>query len=187
MIAELSGDEKYYGNYADPAIFNKAQQKYDVRWSTADEYLDAKIKAPKIMWLRANNDEMSTRNAIGELLQLNAGVTNLFTSESPAPALYFLKKNDKNNLNGCNHVINQLQAAKHKKIGTFNGKDEYSDERDGNVADHAYDPLRYYCIIPKMNDLPEKPIEIPQFSFNGHLRRTRINRFRNYKGRGLGR
>lgn len=189
QIAQLSGDEKYHGNYADPSIFNKAQQKYDIRWSTADEYLDGKIKAPKIMWLRANNDEMSTRNAIGELLQLNPGVVNPFTeaNKGGAPSLYFIKKNDRNALTGCSHVINQLQAAKHKKIGTFNGKDEYSDERDSGVADHAYDPLRYYCIIPKMADLPEKPIEIPQFSFNSHFRRTKINRFRSYKGKGLGR
>lgn len=187
MIAELGKDEKYHGSYADPEIFGQKHQKYDVRWSTADEYLDGKIKAPKIMWLRANNDEMSTRNAIGELLKLDHYSINPFSGESPSPLLYFIKRNERVHPHGCSHVINQTQAARHKKIGTFNGKDEYSDERDPGVTDHALDPLRYYCIIPKMTELAQKPIEVPQFSFNNHLKQRRLTRFRSYKGRGIGR
>jgi hypothetical protein len=186
-IAALSGDEKYYGNYADPAIFKKNQQKYGGYWTTADEYLDHRIAAPAIMWTPADNNEMATRNAVGEMLALDPRIINPITGQTPAPAMYFLKKDQAKNSQGCSHVITQTQSARHKKIGSLNGTVIYSDERDPNIDDHAYDPLRYYSIMPKTNELPETPLEVPQFSFAKHLEKRRMNRFRQFGGSIYGR
>lgn len=175
-IASLSGDEKYYGNYADPAIFKKNQQKYGGSWTTADEYLDRRLKAPPIMWTPADNNEMATRNAVGEMLVLDPSVVHPITG-GVGPAMYFLRKDQEHNLHGCSHVITQTQSARHKKIGSVNGQDVYSDERDPNVTDHAYDPLRYYSIMPKTNELPDAPTIVPQFSFAAHLGRRRMNKY----------
>lgn len=186
-IATLSGDEKYYANYADPAIFKKNQQKYGGSWTTADEYRDTRLKAPPIMWLPADNNEMATRNAVGEMLVLDSLIQHPITGIYGAPAVYFLKKDQNRYTHGCSHVITQTQSARHKKIGSVNGQDMYSDERDDNVADHAYDPLRYYSVMPKLHELPESPIEKPQFSFASHLDRRRMNKYRQYGGRLIGR
>lgn len=186
-IAALSGDEKYHGNYADPAIFKKNQQKYGGSWTTADEYLDRRLKAPPIMWTPADNNEMATRNAVGEMFVLDPLIVHPITGGTPAPAMYFLKKDQSRYLHGASHVITQTQSARHKKIGTVNGADVYSDERDPNVADHAYDPLRYYSIMPKTNELPERPVEVPQFSFARHMEKRRMNRFTGYAKRIYGR
>lgn len=186
-IAALSGDEKYYGNYADPAIFKKNQQKYGGSWTTADEYLDRRLKAPPIMWTPADNNEMATRNAVGEMLVLDNNITHPITGISPSPAMLFIRKDQQRYPNGCSHVISQTQSARHKKIGSVNGEDVYSDERDPNVADHSYDPFRYYSIMPKTNELPDKPIDVPQFSFAKHMERRRMQRFKVTGGRGYGR
>lgn len=176
-IAALSGDEKYHGNYADPAIFKKNQQKYGGSWTTADEYMDRRLKAPPISWMPADNNEMATRNAVGEMLVLDPLIIHPITGASPAPAMYFLRKDMTHYPSGCSHAITQTQSARHKKIGSVNGQDIYSDERDPNVTDHAYDPVRYYSIMPKTSELPERPIDVPQFSFAKHLEKRRMNRF----------
>lgn len=181
-ISSLSGDERYHGNYADPAIFKKNQQKYGGSWTTADEYLDHRLKAPPIMWRPADNNEMATRNAVGELLILDHSTIHPITGTSPSPAVLFLRRDEQKNPNGCAHIITQTQSARHKKIGSVNGDDIYSDERDPNVEDHAYDLLRYYAIMPKTNELPDKPVDIPQYSFAKHLERRRMNKYRNLGG-----
>lgn len=186
-IAALSGDEKYYANFADPAIFKKNQQKYGGSWTTADEYMDRRLKAPPIVWLPADNNEMATRNAVGEMLVLDPLITSFISGEMGMPAMYFLKKDQSKYPHGCSHVITQAQSARHKKIGSVNGQDVYSDDRDPNVPDHAYDPLRYYSVMPKTNELPERPPEIPQYSFAAHMQKRRLNRFKVQKGRGYGR
>lgn len=185
MIHQLSIDEKYYGNYADPQIFKKTQQKYGGFWTTAEDYTDNRhltpdeiIKAPPICWQPADNAEMSSRDAIHELLQLDDAAFNPITHEMGGPAMYFIKKHAVEYPNGCANVIQQTQAAKRKKIGNENGEDIYSDER-ADSPDHSYDPFRYYSLIPKMGNLPERPKVAPQFSFNNHL--AKVRRYRSYR------
>lgn len=182
-IQSLSGSEHYIANYADPAIFKKTSQKYGGNWTVADEYLDHRIPAKAIIWLPADNNEMATRNAVSEMLSLDPEVISPFSNETPAPLMYFIKRSP-DYPHGCSRVITETQSARHKKIGHDNGKDIYSDERDPNVPDHAYDPLRYYSVMPKSSGLIETPKEIPQFSFARH---KKLNRYRSYGGRGYGR
>lgn len=183
QIAYLSKDEKYYGNFADPQIFKKTSQKYGGFWTTADDYIDHTgwsaeeyLKAPGITWQPADNNEMPTRDAVHELLQLDTNIINPLTGESPAPALYFIQRHNVEYPHGVAFAIQQTQGARRKKIASINGEDIYSDERaDG--ADHAYDPVRYYAIMPKTMELPKQPTEMPQFSFNRHLMKTRRKRY----------
>lgn len=183
QIAYLSKDERYYGNYADPQIFKKTTQKYGGFWTVANDYTDyigyndeERKKAPAICWTPADNNEMSCRDAVNELLLLDDNVFNPITGIFGAPSLYFLKRHAVEYPNGVVNAIGQLQAAKRKKIDNINGEDIYSDERDPNVIDHAYDPIRYYAIMPKTQNLPETPKEIPQFSFRRHLNKVRRSR-----------
>lgn len=178
-IHALSAGERYNANYADPAIFKKNSQKNGGFWSVADEYITRKITAPPIMWQPADNNEMACRNAVGELLLPYADIYHPVTGEPDSPALYFLKKGW-SNPNGCEKVILQTMSARRKKIGSVNGTDIYSDERDPNIEDHAYDPLRYYAIMPKAHGLPEKPTDAPEFSFNRYLGKKRLVRHRIY-------
>lgn len=185
-IHALSAGERYQANYADPAIFKKASQKYGGFWTTADDYLDyrdytdkEKADAPAICWLPADNNEMPCRDAIHELLQLDANVIHPISGEPDSPMLYFIKKHPEYPF-GANFVISQTQAAKKKKIGTENGEDYYSDERDPSVPDHAHDPLRYYAIMPKTNSIPTRPREAPMFSFNRHL--SKVRKYRKVNG-----
>jgi hypothetical protein len=177
-IAALSADERYHGNFADPAIFKKNQQKYGGFWRTADDYLDhtgwteAELKkAPAITWEPADNNEMSCRDAIQEMLQLDPEVYHPITGEPNSPSLYFIRRHPEYP-HGVAMALAQTQSARRKRIAVINGEEIYSDERaDGD--DHAYDPVRYYAIMPKTYSLPVKPAMIPQFSFNNHLMKRR--------------
>jgi hypothetical protein len=184
-IAHLSAGEKYYGNYADPQIFKKTTQKYGGFWTNADDYTDfhgftesERQRIPAIVWTPADNNESSCRDAVSELLELDENTFNPITGEPNSPALYFLIRHPVEYSQGASAVVQQLQAAKYKKVDTINGEAIYSDERDPGVPDHAYDPLRYYAIMRKMNDLPEIPRDSPERSFNRILQKRRFNRFR---------
>lgn len=188
MIAQLSGAERYYGNFADPDIFKKHSQKFGGFWTVADDYIDnreytmeERLKAPSIVWQPADNNEMSCRDAVSELLTLDPLIYNPMSIEPMAPALYFIKQHNTEYPHGCSQSIAQLQSAKRRKIDNINGEDVYSDERDPNVTDHAYDPIRYYSIMPKTRELPQSPKESPQFSFNRHLSKVRRNKGRTYR------
>lgn len=174
-ISTLSGDEKYAGNYADPDIFRKHSQKYGGRWTVADEYFDSRINKPPIIWQPADNNEMATRNAIGEMLQFDPMCLHPMGCLA-CPQILFLKRHTEYNPNGVAHVISQTQSARFKKIGSVNGEDIYSDDR-AEDEDHALDPLRYFSLIPKMTNLPSQPAEVPQFSFANHLKKQRMNRY----------
>lgn len=184
-IAALSGSERYTGNYADPAIFKKNSQKAGGFWSVADSYLakDKYNTAPPIAWSPADNNELATRNALGEMLLLDKDIHHPITNEPNSPALYFIRKSPAYPF-GASHCIQQLKSAKRKKIGQVDGQDIYSDERVGG-EDHALDPLRYYSLIPKTVDQPEAPREMPQFSFNRHM--AKVRRYQLYRGRFVGR
>lgn len=147
-IHDLSEDERYSGNYADPSIFHKASQKQGGFWSVSLEYLttDVAIKAPPIAWIPADNNEFSTRNRINELLRYNEQYTHPITGVCPAPGLYFIKRSE-DYTNGAYHSISQLQAQRRKLLGYFEGKAIYTDDREDGVTDHAYDPTRYYVAM----------------------------------------
>jgi len=160
-IAELSGDERYTSNFADPQIFKKSSQKDGGFWTTADEYLDTQLSAfgtnggvvnscPPLAWIPADNNEFATRNRINELLAArNTHITgarnlNLVAPDtSSAPALYFIKKTPSYQ-NGCFHAISELQSQRRKSLGYIDGKQIFCDDREESIADHAYDCIRYY-------------------------------------------
>lgn len=163
-IAALSQNENYVNNLADPSIFKKTSQKYGGRWSVSDEYgdpniffdLDKKTPCPQLYWSPADNDELSTRNRISELLLHSRSVSHPVSNVSPSPRLFFVKKTQEWP-NGCNHAITELKAQRREKIGNVNGKDLFSDDRDPNISDHSYDCIRYFCASHQTAPHPQKP------------------------------
>lgn len=146
-IIDLSENEVYSGNYADPSIFHKSSQKNGGFWSVANEYLTRKdIKAPPICWIPADNNEFATRNRINELLRNNEQFKHPITGISPAPGIYFIKRSE-DYPNGAYHSISQLQSQRRKLLGYYEGKAVYTDDREEGVTDHAYDPIRYYVAM----------------------------------------
>jgi hypothetical protein len=148
-IVELSGDETYVRNLADPSIFKKQSEKYGGFWTVADEYADSKIEGqnsevPPLYWSPADNNEFATRNRINELLKINPIVPHPVTGVVGAPRLYFIKKSP-NHPFGCEHVIRETSSQKKKLLAEINGKKIYCDEREEGLADHSYDDLRYFC------------------------------------------
>lgn len=145
-ISDLSADEYYSGNYADPQIFKKTAQKEGGYWTVSDEYTTTDINAPALGWSPADNNEFATRNRINELLRPSARFKHPVTGVSPAPGIYFIKSSPDYPY-GCKEAIKQLGAQRRELIGTIDGKSVYSDDRDGNVPDHAYDPIRYFVAM----------------------------------------
>jgi len=145
-----NGDpEKYVGNWADPQIFKKENQKYGGFWSDADEYSDKRIEGPSLYWNPADNNELATRNRINEYLKPSATVKHPITGKEGAPRLYFIKRpaGVSRSSIGCYQAILQTKAQKREQIGTINGKPIFSDDRDEKITDHAYDPIRYFCAM----------------------------------------
>jgi hypothetical protein len=161
-ISDLSRDENYAGNYADPSIFKKSTQKNGAFWTVADEYLTLDIKASPIYWEAADNNEYATRNRINELLNKSDEFTHPVTGERHAPGLYFIKKRSDHNF-GCYNAIDQLLAQRREELGSDNGRIIYADDRDTSITDHAYDPIRYFVAMHSRG-LKNKRREIPQRS-----------------------
>lgn len=164
-INKLSENETYINNLADPAIFKKTSQKYGGKWSVSDEYGDPNIieldsenktPCPQLYWSPADNDELSTRNRISELLLNSRSISNPVNGNRPSPRLYFIKRSE-NYPSGCYNAISQLRSQKREKVGNINGKDIFSDERNPNIPDHAYDCLRYYVASHSNSPAPQKP------------------------------
>ena len=153
-INDLSENDKYSNNWADPQIFKKTAQKQGGFWTVADEYLTRDNEGPPLYWQPADNNEFSTRNRINELLRFNKQYTHPITGQSPAPGIYFIKRSG-DYANGCYHAISQLQSQRRKLLGYFEGKAIYTDDREEGVTDHAYDPIRYYIAMHGSG----KPIE----------------------------
>jgi len=169
-ISDLTEGLIISGDFADPQIFKKENQKNGGFWSVAQEYYDEdEISAPPINWLPADNNELATRNRINELLKPNERNFHPITHESPAPVIYFIKRSPKY-LWGCFHVITQTQSQRRELVGSLNGKSIYSDNRDRNIVDHAYDTLRYY-ISQHNKGMIDKVQEPPRRSF------ARYNKF----------
>ena len=81
---------------------------------------------------------------MNELLTLRLNLKHPLTGEEGAPMLYFVKKTPEYP-NGCVHSISETRQQQRKKIGEENGKILFSEDRDKNVPDHAYDCVRYYA------------------------------------------
>lgn len=148
-ISELSGDEKYSGNYADPQIFKKTAQKDGGFWTTALEYLDTKIEAPPLNWIPADNNEFATRNRINELLKTRRTLNTNLTDPSKTlevPGICFIKRSA-DYPNGAYHAINELQSQRRKSLGYVDGKQIFCDDREDSIADHAYDCVRYFTAM----------------------------------------
>jgi hypothetical protein len=145
-ITDLSRNENYSGNYADPQIFKKTAQKQGGFWSVADEYRDSDLQAPELYWTSADNNEFATRNRINELLLPSGRFRHPITKESPAPGLYFIRATNLYS-EGCRESIRQIGAQRKKLLGTVDGKSVYSDDRDDHIPDHAYDPIRYFVAM----------------------------------------
>lgn len=144
-ILGLSEGESYTFNLADPSIFNKTIQRREGWISPADEYADT-TGLPghtAIFWAKATNDEMGIRNRINEYLRCDPDRIHPFTQRRGAPRLFFLKRAEDYPW-GCSHAIRELKAQRREKIGSENGKDIWSDDRDEGTPDHAYDPIRYF-------------------------------------------
>jgi hypothetical protein len=146
--------EQYQASIMDPDIFKKRSEKQGSMWSVADEYASVAgpLKdVPAIHWLPGDNNEFMTRNMVNELLKPREDVKHPITGKPFAPTLYYLKRSEAYP-DGCEKSISQLQSQKRKQISVVNGQPIYSDDRDENVADHAYDPLRYFAATrPQFN------------------------------------
>lgn len=162
-ISALSGNEHYFRNLIDPQCAKKTLQKYGGTWTHIDEYADPKIEAPPIYWEPADNNELSTRNRISELLQINLSIKHPVTQQQGAPKLYFIERSPEYP-NGCYHAIQQIKSQKREKVGQINGKDIFSDDRAEGVTDHAYDPIRYY-VASHSSGLSEPRRTVPKGSF----------------------
>lgn len=158
-IYDLSENEEYTANYADPQIFKKTAQKDGGFWSVADEYGTSDTDAPELTWLPADNNEFATRNRINELLQLR--YVHPVSQERNSPGLYFIKATTEYPY-GCKESFKQLGAQRKKVLGTLNGKTIYADDRDDTV-DHAYDCVRYY--VAMHGSQPNRNRRIPRHSF----------------------
>lgn len=147
-IRDLSDDEVYSGNFADPQIFKKTSQKDGGFWTVADEYSDLKLDSPPLHWIPADNNEHATRNRINELLKR----TNI----------QFIKRSTEYP-NGCFYAINELQSQRRKSLGYIDGKQIFCDDREESVADHAYDCVRYFVAMHGSGrSLPQR--RVPQNS-----------------------
>lgn len=162
-INDLSGNESYSGNYADPSIFRKSSQKDGGFWTVADEYLTKSVEGKSLHWLPADNNEYATRNRINELLRSTLRNRHPITGESPAPGIYFIKRSTDYQF-GCYHSINELGSQRRKLIGYSEGTAIYSDDREESVADHGYDCIRYQIAMHGASKI-EKPSPIKPNSF----------------------
>jgi hypothetical protein len=145
-IWELSQDEAYTFNFADPSIFSPSYQSATRgRYSPADEYMSVE-NAPKetaIYWSAGDNNEMGTRNRINEYLRVDPDRINPFTGKPGSPRLFFIMQGDEYP-HGCDQVVRQLRSQKRVSSGTDLGSTVYTDDRNEDIPDHAYDPLRYF-------------------------------------------
>lgn len=160
-VYELSEPERrmglsYQTRLADPSIFAPIAQKGGRRWSVSAEWAD-RLELPRptaIDWTAANNEELTTRNRINEFLKMDELRVHPVTRTSPAPRLYILSAT-KTYPFGCTRLLSELRSQRREKIGTVDGRDIFSDDRDDTVPDHAYDCLRYRISVPGMAAPPQ--------------------------------
>lgn len=144
-ISGLSEYEVYDNNLADPSIFHQMPAKQGGRFSVADEYADV-VDQPRdtaIFWQAADNNELGTRNRINEYLRFDEDRIHPVTRQRGSARLFFVSANDRYP-QGVYHALRETRSQRRVKIGTDLGKPVFSDERDPDIVDHAYDPVRYF-------------------------------------------
>ena len=172
-ITDLSRDEYYSANIADPSIFKKTMEKFGGRWNVASEYLDSDLDGIGISWLPGDNNEFATRNRINELLRFDKDLINPITNEIGSPRMFFFRKSvEFISEYGTYHAIRQLKAQKKTLLDTINGKNIYSDDRDDRVTDHAYDCIRYFC-ASHLKSYPDPVRKPSERSFLGLVKRIK--------------
>lgn len=168
-------EEDYLGDYADPQIFKKTGQKSSGLFSVADEYCDEdELTGPPLYWQAADNNEYATRNRINELLTLNGKFSHPITGESPAPGIYFISFDLDIYPYGIKNALLQIKNQKRVLVGSINGKNIYTEERDDRIVDHAYDTVRYDIAMHNTIKLEEvkKPSKRSFAYFNALLKRN---------------
>jgi hypothetical protein len=143
-IAGLSEYEHYEQDLADPSIFHTMPSKKGGRFSIADEYAEV-VDQPRhtaIFWTAADNNELGTRNRVNEYLRFEPTRVHPITRERGCGRLFFVTANEAYP-QGVMHALTQTRSQRRVKIGTNLGKPVFSDERDPDIVDHAYDPVRY--------------------------------------------
>lgn len=145
-ITSLSENEEYVNNFCDPHMYDKASQAKGGLYSVVDEYNDTDLDGPPLFWQKADNNEFSTRNRINELLSPSGRFRHPLTQETPAPGIYFIQSGLEYP-NGCREIIRQTGAQRKKLLGTYEGKSLYTEDRDDDIVDHAYDTLRYFVAM----------------------------------------
>lgn len=146
-ITKLSEGERYRTNVADPSIFSPTMQKHAGRWSVDQEYSD-RVNLPAdtaIDWDKGDNDELSSRNAISEYLRVDPDRIHPVTKEKGAPRMFFLMSSPYYPL-GCERLVTEIKSQRRVKEGEQEGRPIFTDERDENVPDHAYDCARYLAL-----------------------------------------
>lgn len=155
-IQIMSDREHYHENLADPSIFAKTMRRgADNRctWSVADEYLDRGMYKAQtaIAWSKANNDEFSTRNRINEYLRFDEAHINPFTNQRGSPRLFFITQSPEYP-DGCVHAHRETGAQRLVLLPD----ETFSQERDEEISDHAYDCTRY-LMAARQAIKPAKP------------------------------
>jgi len=179
-IYELSIGEEYVDDIADPQIFKKTQQSISGTkagfWTVAMEYSDTEEitdqDSPPIHWTAGDNNEYATRNRLNELLSVNPKYFHPITKVSPAPGIFFVKKSP-SFLHGIQETILQIKSQRRLLLGSDNGKNLYSEERDPKIIDHAYDCVRYAVAMHNLGKSePKKAIKKNTFAYyNAMLKR----------------
>jgi len=164
-ISELSGEEQYLDNLADPSIFNKLIQHQRKRYCVADEYSSdlPGISCPPLYWTPADNSEIGTRNRINEYLMVDPDRLHPITREKGSPRLFFLLHSPRYS-NGINFGIRQLRAQRRRRVDERGGRPIFSDDREATIDDHAYDPIRYFMATrPQLGYNPKPFDDKPRF------------------------
>lgn len=153
-ITALSEGERYAFDQADPSIFHRINRpgakasdnnkEHGGKWCVGDEYAEVTSlpRETAIFWAPADNNEMGTRNRINEYLKVDPERIHPITLQKGSPRLFFITANA-TYPQGLVHALKETRAQRRVKIGTDVGRPVFSDERDPDVTDHAYDPVRY--------------------------------------------
>ncbi len=161
-IHRLSADwDRSRSDIADPSVrsdnkHRKTGELCSVQSLYSDGSLPNTTSKTAIHWELGDNNEMGTRLKIAEYLRPQ-GVWEIrdgqmtevprlhpITHEKGLwPRLFFVKKSP-DWPTGLDHTIRQVSNQQRERIGVdLNGKAQFSDERDENIVDHAYDCVRY--------------------------------------------
>lgn len=160
----------------DPSMANKTQQKKGGLYSLIDEYATSEYSSPPINFSPGDNNEFVTRSRLDELLKEHPELEHPITGEKGSPRLFFLMKKPGYAF-GCDKVVLQLESQRYVKIGTVDGEDQYGDDRDTTVEDHAYDALRYFVARVHQSKRENNPNETHPMAFrNVRERAIRLQR-----------